>query len=159
MADVRFDGQHVAEAGLIDDADVRVVAESPAELVDVAVEGVAVADFITSPYGYHQFGSINGLANTGCQFTQQAGLYVRYLHLFPIEYQHLVCSIISIVANPVYYIVNNTIRHIPQQRLDPYDQFPKFKGLFQIVVCSYAEAFFHIVNRALGSQEDDRHVA
>lgn len=64
------DAQHVAEAALVDDADVGVVAQGAAQFVDVAVEGVAVADLVPAPHRNHEGRCVDGPADVGGQFFQ-----------------------------------------------------------------------------------------
>lgn len=69
-------GQHVAETALIDDGDGGILAERAAELMNVAVERIAVAWLVTLPYGYHQLGSINCFPDICSQAFENPGLEV-----------------------------------------------------------------------------------
>jgi len=62
-----FDGQHISESALVDYGDGGIMAEGASKFVDVAVEGIAVAWFVPLPYGNHQFGGVNCLAEILCK--------------------------------------------------------------------------------------------
>ena len=80
------------------------MAEVAAQFVDIAVEGVAVAEFVASPDGYHKFVSVNGLADIGGQLFQYTRFYIRESECSAVEYQRLTGDIEQVAADVVGYI-------------------------------------------------------
>lgn len=70
---------------MVDDGDGRVVAQGPAQFVDIAVERVAVARFVALPYGKHQVRRVDRLAYIGGQFLQYTGLDIGDRGFFSVE--------------------------------------------------------------------------
>ena len=52
------------------------MAQGPAQLVDIAVEGVAVAGLVSLPYRYHQFRGVNRAADVGVEAFKYPGFEV-----------------------------------------------------------------------------------
>lgn len=49
------DCQSVADTPQVDDGDIRIVAQMFSQLVDIAVEGIAVVIVVMLPHNFHQF--------------------------------------------------------------------------------------------------------
>ncbi len=82
-------GQHIAEAALVDDLNAGIFAKQTAQLMDITVQGVAVAYVVAAPYGDHKRRGIDGLACVGGQFFQYARFEVRQGSLSGIDRQLL----------------------------------------------------------------------
>lgn len=74
------EGEHVAEAALVDDGHGGVEREGAAQFVDIAVQGVAVARVVALPHCHHEVGGINGFADVGGKLFQNACLEMRQFH-------------------------------------------------------------------------------